>query len=72
MLTRKVGQSIVIQTPSGTVEVHVRELSAGRASIGVKAPKEFTIWRGEMDRSSKWESLGQGWQHQLIPKKIQQ
>ncbi len=45
VLTRKVGQSIVI---SGTIRVLVLRVEGGRVKIGISAPPEVTVMREEL------------------------
>lgn len=44
ILTRKVGESIVI----GGVKVTVVEIKGGRIRLGIEAPKEVNVVRGEL------------------------
>lgn len=49
VLTRKKGDSIIITCPCGTeIVVTIQETNAGRASVGVEAPKEVGILRQEL------------------------
>ncbi|MBN8867535.1 MAG: carbon storage regulator [Solirubrobacterales bacterium] len=45
VLTRKTEQSIVI---AGNVEVKVLGVSDGKVRLGITAPREIEVWRGEV------------------------
>ena len=50
ILERKLNEIISIETPSGDViDVHLFETHRGRAKIGVDAPKEYVIFRDELE-----------------------
>ena len=45
VLTRKQGESIVLEHNGLTISVHILHTSTGRVSLGVDAPKEIKIKR---------------------------
>ncbi|MDX2464410.1 MAG: carbon storage regulator [Porticoccus sp.] len=46
-LSRRSGETLVIQTEEGKVTIHFR-LENGRAKLEIKAPRSVKIWRGEI------------------------
>lgn len=55
VLTRTRGESIVIQTTDGPVEVVVTRVLDGRVKIGVNAPDNVKILRTEIIKKGKDE-----------------
>ncbi len=50
-LTRKKGESLVIEIGEQTVTLLIKEIAVGakkQVQIGVEAPKEFKVWRNEI------------------------
>jgi len=54
VLTRKIGQSIVI---NDNIEVTILEVKGESVRLGVEAPKEVTIYRHEIYEEIKKENL---------------
>ncbi|MFN7925067.1 MAG: carbon storage regulator [Bryobacteraceae bacterium] len=48
VIRRREGESLVIQTPSGPVEIGIFEISPTRVKIGIQAPDDVHILRKEM------------------------
>lgn len=49
VLTRNEGQSIVIQTDEGEIEITICGVHGkGRVKIGIQAPDSIDIWRSEV------------------------
>lgn len=46
-LTRKRDEKIIIKTDQGDIEILVSDIRGNRVRIGVEAPKNFKILRGE-------------------------
>ncbi len=48
VITRRLGESVFIQTPSGEkIQVVLTTLKKGHARIGILAEKDVNIWRAE-------------------------
>jgi carbon storage regulator len=45
VLSRKLGETVRIGTE---ITVSIVELKGNRVKIGIEAPKDFEIWRGEL------------------------
>ena len=54
VLTRKIGQSIVI---NDNIEVTILEVKGESVRLGIEAPKEVTIYRHEIYEEIKKENL---------------
>ena len=54
VLTRKIGQSIVI---NDNIEVTILEVKGESVRLGIEAPKEVTIYRHEIFEEIKKENL---------------
>ena len=48
VLTRKPGEVIVLEYDGKEVSVHILHTSTGRVSLGVDAPREVKVRRGEL------------------------
>lgn len=49
ILTRKTGESFLLELPDGeTVEIQVAELTGNQARLGITAPASCRIWRAEL------------------------
>ena len=55
VVSRRLGEEIVIQTPVGNVVVCVTEIRGGKVRLGVTAPKVIPVDRREV-YESKYES----------------
>ena len=53
VLSRRINQSIIV---GDSIEITVRRVSRGRVVLGLKAPDDVTIVRGELDRLPSEES----------------
>jgi len=48
VLTRKPGEIIVLDLDGREISVHILHTSTGRVSLGVDAPREVKVRRGEL------------------------
>ena len=48
VIRRRQGESLVLDTPAGRVEIDIVELSAARVKVGITAPAEIRILRKEV------------------------
>ena len=49
ILSRKIDETIIIETPSGdTIEINLIDTTRGRAKIGIDAPEDYLILREEI------------------------
>lgn len=48
VLSRKVGEKIVVFTPSGEIWLTLVDVDRGRARVGIDAPREWEIYRQEL------------------------
>lgn len=48
ILSRKAGESIVIQTDSGVIEIAVVKVAGSRVKISVAAPRQVEVMRSEL------------------------
>ena len=49
VLTRNEGQSIVIQTSEGDIEIKINGVAKnGQVRVGIQAPENIAIWRAEL------------------------
>jgi carbon storage regulator len=48
LLSRKVGEKIVIKSPGGDIWVTVTEVDRGKVRLGIDCPREIAIWREEL------------------------
>ncbi len=53
VLSRKINESIIV---GDSIEITVRRVSRGRVVLGLKAPTDVSIIRGELDRQLEDES----------------
>lgn len=53
ILSRKWLQQIVIDTPAGKVTVQVTRIAGNQVTLGIEAPKEVKILRGELVRDGR-------------------
>lgn len=53
VLSRKHGQTILIEHPNGDVTVTVVRISFNTVRLGVEAPREMNIARGELIEDAK-------------------
>lgn len=47
-LSRKRGQSIIIETSDGLVTITVTSIHAAPVKLGISAPKHVPVWRNEI------------------------
>lgn len=47
-LTRRIGESIIIETENSQITVIVKEIRRGGVRLGVLAPRGIKIWRDEV------------------------
>ena len=64
VLTRKVGESIVI---SETIRVTVLQAANGRIRLGIEAPPEVKVLREELTMSSFYSSPSKNSEAQALP-----
>lgn len=55
VLTRKVGEELVID---GDIRITITEIQNGRVRVGVTAPKNVHILRGELEPATDGADLG--------------
>jgi carbon storage regulator len=55
VLTRKIGETIHI---GGQVTVEVKRVSGNRVTLGIEAPRELVILRGELVQGDSRPELG--------------
>jgi carbon storage regulator len=48
LLSRKVGEKILIQAPGGDIWITVTEIDRGKVRLGISCPREVPIWREEL------------------------
>lgn len=48
VLSRKVGERIVIQTPKGNVVIELTDIGRNKVKLGFKADTKIPIWRQEL------------------------
>jgi carbon storage regulator len=48
VLSRNQGQSIIIQTSDGEIEVFINAVNGGQVKVGIQAPDNVDIWRSEL------------------------
>lgn len=59
-LTRRVGESIVIELPSGeTIEIVAKQIRRNQVRIGVIAPRDLRIYREEVWNEMQAESAAE-------------
>ena len=61
VLTRKMGEQVVIGTGDVTIRVEVLEICKGRVKLGITAPEAVAIHRQEV-----WQQLNQ-WHDEAVP-----
>lgn len=52
-LARRVGQSVVLHTTDGPIEVRVTRVESGNIYLGINAPRKVQIVREELERKSR-------------------
>jgi carbon storage regulator len=52
ILTRRVSESIIIETSDGTIEVVICKINGGQVRVGIQAPDSVDIWREEIPEES--------------------
>lgn len=53
ILTRRVGESLYIDTPGGRIVISSLGVSGNQTRIGINAPKEYVILREELEYRSR-------------------
>lgn len=53
VLRRKLDETIVVNTPAGDLEIVLIETGLGHSKIGIAAPRDWKIRRGELLESDK-------------------
>ena len=48
VLSRKIGQTIVIETEKGPIQIVVTRIDGGSVRLGIEADKSIQILRGEV------------------------
>ena len=64
-ITRKVGQSIIIDTGTDKIEIVVKDINGKQVMIGINAPRNFQI-----DRPEYLAKKALGWDDQMPPPKV--
>ena len=52
VLSRKESEEVTVHTPQGDIKILVVALESNKVRIGIDAPKDFVILRGEIDDSN--------------------
>ncbi len=61
VLSRKVGETVILKTSDGDVSVMVTKEINGRVLLGFQAPKAIVVMRSELiPNASQNESIGSG------------
>lgn len=47
-LTRREGQSVVIETPAGVIRIRTKDIRRGMMRLNIDAPAEFKVLREEV------------------------
>lgn len=48
VLSRKIGQTIIVETEKGLIQIVVTAIDGGRVKLGIEADKSIQIMRGEV------------------------
>lgn len=48
VLTRREGDTVILETSDGPIEVSIAEINGSQIRVGFKAPKSVDIVRGEL------------------------
>lgn len=48
VLSRKIGQTIIVETEKGPIEIVVTRIDGGSVRLGIEADKSIQIMRGEV------------------------
>lgn len=48
VLSRKIGQTIIVETEKGLIQIAVTAIDGGRVKLGIEADKSIQIMRGEV------------------------
>lgn len=48
VLSRKIGQTIIVETEKGLIQIVVRSIEGGRVKLGIEADRTIQIQRGEV------------------------
>jgi len=48
VLSRKIGQTIIVETEKGPIEIVVTRIEGGSVRLGIEADKSIQIQRGEV------------------------
>lgn len=57
LLTRRIGETIIIEIPGATVEVTVMGMQGGQVRLGITAPKYVPVHREEIHNRIKNEKI---------------
>lgn len=57
ILTRRIGETLII---NGNIEVQLLAINGAQARIGIKAPKEVSVHREEIEERIRRENAGGG------------
>ena len=49
-LTRKLNESIILQTTDGLIEVLISKVNGAQVGVGIKAPPQVNIYRKELSQ----------------------
>lgn len=58
ILSRKVGESVIIDHNKGQIEVYVLRVGGNHVKLGFEAPYEVSVRRGELGGSSGYQGQG--------------
>lgn len=48
VLSRKIGQTIIVETEKGPIQIVLRAIDGGRVKLGIDADKSIKIMQGEV------------------------
>lgn len=60
VLTRKLRETIVIDTEQGPIVIEIIKLNSNRVRVGIDAPKNFPISRSELLTNGNESAINEG------------
>jgi len=57
ILTRREGETVILETSDGPIEVSIGEINGSQIRVGFKAPKSVRILRGELKEQESAEKV---------------
>ena len=55
VLTRREGDTVILETSDGPIEVSIAEINGSQIRVGFNAPKSVSIFRGELKKRDQTE-----------------